>query len=352
MEYPPLPKSWSDLTWQQLCELWQAKMRYGGKPDVARVAALLGLLGLSGEYKAHKAYGAYMPYSPQTGERQYLLRSEDGSLYTVTPRELSQLAKKALPWFDWPYGDPGEKEERDENGKVIREEREAVKGYVTSVSDWHDALALPKKYIVVRSYHFALPEVACYNLTWEQYRTLQNIASNLFTEGMSDAETLNWQAQFLSHCLTPRSFALLDTTGSSVRLRPHWEYTYNSARAEGMVSFWQKQLENHRKIQNILNHPSRLSVDVLFNICFQVYQSAVAGYYATAYPMLFGGGKSDTLTDALKGETRTVNAVMKYAGYTEQQQVYDTNLPFVLDYLNAMTEEAKEIERINSKIKK
>ena len=42
---------------------------------------------------------------------------------------------------------------------------------------------------------------------------------------------------------------------------------------------------------------------------------------------------------------------MKYAGYAEQQQVYDSNLPFVLDILNTMTKEAQEIKRMNSKIK-
>jgi hypothetical protein len=42
---------------------------------------------------------------------------------------------------------------------------------------------------------------------------------------------------------------------------------------------------------------------------------------------------------------------MKYAGYAEQQQVYDSNLPFVLDILNTMTKEAKDIEEMNAKYK-
>ena len=43
---------------------------------------------------------------------------------------------------------------------------------------------------------------------------------------------------------------------------------------------------------------------------------------------------------------------MKYAGYAGQQEVYDSNIPFVLDILNTMTKEAKEIEKMNSRIKK
>lgn len=55
------------------------------------------------------------------------------------------------------------------------------------------------------------------------------------------------------------------------------------------------------------------------------------------------------MRDALQGEVGTVNTVMKYAGYSEQQQVYDSNLPFVLDILNTMTKEAKELESIRNK---
>ena len=54
----------------------------------------------------------------------------------------------------------------------------------------------------------------------------------------------------------------------------------------------------------------------------------------------------------MQGEVGTINTIMKYAGYAEQQQVYDSNLPFVLDILNTMTKEAKEIEKMNAKIKK
>ena len=43
---------------------------------------------------------------------------------------------------------------------------------------------------------------------------------------------------------------------------------------------------------------------------------------------------------------KTVNTIMKYAGYAEQQQVYDSNLPFIFDILNTMTKEAKELENI------
>ena len=90
----------------------------------------------------------------------------------------------------------------------------------------------------------------------------------------------------------------------------------------------------------------------MFHICFQIYHTSVL-YYEKAYPLLFqDGGKNDPMRDALQGEVGTINTIMKYAGYAEQQQVYDSNLPFVLDILNTMTKEAKEIEAMNAKIKK
>ncbi len=147
------------------------------------------------------------------------------------------------------------------------------------------------------------------------------------------------QAQFLSHSLVPRSLALLDTSGRTVKIHPHYVYEYDADQAEGQVKYWQKRMAKEDTM-------------ILFHICFQVYQTAIT-YYAKSYPALFDdSGRKDTLRDALTGEVGTINTVMKYAGYAEQQQVYDSNLPFVLDILNTMTREAREIQEMNSKIKK
>ncbi len=343
---PTLPHSWSELTWQQLCQCWSVKMLYGGNPDVARVAALLSLCGLD------SVQGTVL--RTYTGETLYRLRGKDGRLWTVTAREIAYMAKETLPWFDYPYGDPGEKEVTDEKGKVVKEGREGVSGYVCP--EWKDAMPLPVEELKIGRRRFSLPQVACNNITWQQYRSLQSIAPQLFQEGMSEEQTLTLQAQFMAYSLVPRSLALLDTMGGTVRLHPHWNYVYNATQAEGMVEFWQRELK-----QGVTTHRDNVitrlrdgapSAAVLFHICFQVYQTALT-YYAKSYPLLFAdSGKEDPLRDALTGEVGTVNTIMKYAGYAEQQQVYDSNLPFVLDILNTMTKEAKEIERINSKIKK
>jgi len=328
--FPAPPASWSGLSWRQLCCCWQAKMRYGGNADVARAAALLALLGL--EVRDLEPGSG----SRETGEAVYTLADAGGGLWTVTPRELSQAAKAALPWFDFPYGDPGDEAVRDEKGKVVKEARDPVRGYVNP--HWKgDAMMLPEETVRVGRRRFALPQVACNNLTWQQYRSLQAISPQLFQEGLTEEQALDLQAQFLSHSLVPRSLALLDTSGSSVRLRPHWAYTYDAARADGLAGFWKRQL--------------RRDAAVLYHICLQCYQTALT-YYAAVYPLLFSDeGKKDTMRDALQGEVGTINAVMKYAGYAEQQQVYDSNLPFILDILNTMAKDAKQIEALNAKIR-
>ena len=334
----PLPKSWSELTWQQLVECWQVKIRYGGNPDVARAAALLALLQLTIDHGS-----LTIDYSEQTGERLYHLRSADGRRWTTTPRELSYLSKTALPWFDFPYGDQGEKEQTDDQGKVVKEARDPARGYV---SNMQDAMILPLKRFKVQwsrfnGQRFALPQAACANLTWEQYRALQALAPQLFASGQSEEAVMDLQAQFLAHILVPRSFALFDTTGGNIKVRPHWVYQYDSRRAEGLVPKFRQQLSTFN---------SQLST--LFHICFQVYQTALS-YYNVVYPLLFAGtGKSDPLQDALTGEVETLNSVMKYQRYSSPQEVYDANLPLIFATLNSMAKEAKEIEKINAKSKR
>lgn len=323
---PAPPRSWSELSWQQLEACWEVKMRYGGNADVARAAALLALTGLSASGDGRSVF------HEGTGEPVYTLKDGEGRRWTVTPRELSQMAKALLPWFDWPYGDPGEKAEYDENGKTVKERREPVTGYVGPM---HDAMVLPRDTVKMGRRTFALPQVACVNISWQQYRSLQGIVPQLFQEGLDEKAALDLRAQFLSHILTPRSIALFDTDGDSIRVRPHWDYRYNAEQADRLVGFWRKHAGS-----------------ALFHICLQCYQTALA-YYAVIFPELFGSdGSSSVMNDALKGETGTINAVMKYAGYDSQRQVYDSELPFVLDILNTMTAEARQIKEMNAKMKR
>lgn len=343
-EHISLPSSWHSLTWQQLYSVWQIKMRYGGNSNVARVAVLLSLIHTQRVTPLELC-------SKQTGEKTYILKCSNGKTYMVTPRELAMMAKKSLAWVDFPYGDVGEKEQKDANGKVITQRREPHPGYVSPV---RDAMVLPEEFITVSEHsinisskkwtkcHFCLPQLAMSNISWQQYRALQAVVAQLFTENISQNQTIILQAQFLAHMLAPRSLALIDTNGGSIRIRPHFEYMYNAEHAEKLVHFWKK----------LLSQPKGQHAHTLFHILFQCYQTTVS-YYSQAYPLLFAAdSKNNEMRDALQGEVSTVNTIMKYAGYSEQKQVYDSNVPFVLDILNSMAREAKEIEKMNAKIKR
>lgn len=351
MNHPPLPQSWSTLTWQQLWDCWTAKLRYGGSPDAARAAALLALCRCSVCCNTVAAPAT----DPDTVEPLYTLRDADGQLWTVTPRQLAHLAQQALPWFLYPYGDHGKEAVKDEKGKVIEEAVAPHTGYVNP--NWRDAMQLPEQEVVVSgreiipltawtltdkehgcAVHFALPELACTNIVWHQYRALQGLTQQMFQEGITDDAALELQAQFLAYCLVPeqqQSEILTD------RFARQHRFKYDADRAEQSVAFWQP----------LLAAPDAPAAP-LYAICFQVYQTSMH-YYEQVFPLLFsGGGKSDPLHDALTGEVDTINSVMKYQGYTDPQQVYDTNLPIILSVLNTMTKEAKEIEKMNAKIKR
>ena len=322
---PPIPQTWSELSWSQLCGCWQAKMRYGGNADVARAAGLLAVCGLTVEGSE--------PADSRTGESIYRLKDQDGQTWTATARELAHLARQTMPWFDWPYGDQGDKEERDEQGKVIRERREGHPGYVNqNQQDWRDAMVLTEETVEVAGVTFALPQGACSNITWHQYRSLQAIAPQLWQDGLTDDEARSLHAQFLAYILVPAP-ATADT-GDRFHTKP--SFRYDAERAEASVAFWEEQLNG-------------ADAPVLFHICFQIWQTAVANFYPSVFPLLFGGGKSDPLHTALTGETDTINAVMKYQGYSSPEQVYNTELPIILGTLNTMSKEAKEIEKIKRK---
>jgi hypothetical protein len=325
----PLPSSWSSLTWQQLSKMWLIKLNYAGESDAALCMALLELLKLTVVCRIEG--------NVRSGEMSYVFQDVRGRSWVASPREIAYYAKTTLKWFDYPYGDSGQSEKKDGEGKVIQEQREPHIGYV---GELRDALSLPVETVTIKGRVFALPQIACNNLTWQQYRALQAIAPQLWQSGIGEDEIINLQAQFMANILVPRSVALFEQSGGTIRLRPHFTFRYNVERAETLVGYWRKRL---------LHGDMRTAS--LFHICHQVWQTALL-YYSRAYPLLFADtDKGSAMKDALQGEVGTINTIMKYAGYAEQQQVYDSNLPFVFDILNTMTKEAKEIENMNAKYK-
>lgn len=69
------------------------------------------------------------------------------------------------------------------------------------------------------------------------------------------------------------------------------------------------------------------------------------------FPKLFSGDGKGSDTIPMVSEVNTINAVMKWQGFTEHQKVFDSNAIFIFSILNSMTKEAKAIEEANQKMK-
>ena len=139
-------------------------------------------------------------FDGQTGESTYTIEAADGRRFTTTPRQLAHLAKQALPWLQYPSGDPGKEAVKDDKGKVVEESVPPHRGYVSGM---RDAMILPVESIDIEGRRYALPQAAMNNLTWEQYRSLQPLPPQRFQDGVTEADALRMQAEFLSYCLVP-----------------------------------------------------------------------------------------------------------------------------------------------------
>lgn len=91
--------------------------------------------------------------------------------------------------------------------------------------------------------------------------------------------------------------------------------------------------------------------DRMFPVMLQFFQS-VQEYYASIYPDLYTGHRSGKKSySQLKVEVEMVNNVMKYQGFSDYDAVYDAEAVRILGIMNAMNMEAKEIEKINKRMK-
>ena len=140
---------------------------------------------------------------------------------------------------------------------------------------------------------------------------------------------------FLAHvCCYPR-FEFMERSDTGLRFRSHLVYEYKPRVAESFAS----------RLDGV--------DDVVFYLVLQHVQSCLR-YYSRALPSLFSSAGARHQKDVLMADLATVNAVMKYSGYTSQQSVYDTNAILVFDILNTMAKEAEEARKIthSSSVKK
>ena len=311
-----LPSGWAALTWKQLVRVWELHAQMAGNRTRWHMEVLLYLTGLPALHK---------------------WRMEDGVLrvrfkgyeVTVTVEELEAWAFGSLAWMDEPY----------------------------------TLTALPAEFVGVGRTRYRLPQANLLSFTWQQYNNVQRIMVALWSmetrleqllrtvlpadereaarvveeigaqvHGI-EGDIIGLRAQFLAHTLLPPAFALTETKDRTTRLHPHRVYQYDVATAK-------------RHAERLCKAPQWL-----FAIVYQVVQSSL-GFYSKQFPDLFkSSGSGHKRRNELTAEVGTINAVMKYNGYRDQQDVYDSNAVFVFEILNTMTKEAEEVKKISKKKK-
>jgi len=156
-------------------------------------------------------------------------------------------------------------------------------------------------------------------------------------------QNINMQAtaedpvKFLAHALVPRRWAWTERIGDSFRIRLHRSYEYSSATAEETEAYLTK-------------HKTNKLLPLLHAIILQWMQSCMM-YYKQQFPDLFRPSDKEGKHNPLIATVGTINAVMKYAGYSRQQEVFESNAISVLEILNTMAKEAHEIEKMTPKKK-
>lgn len=74
-------------------------------------------------------------------------------------------------------------------------------------------------------------------------------------------------------------------------------------------------------------------------------------HYKKIFPLLFRDGEGAEHTDFIKAESTTINALQAKLGFSNYQTIYDSNAPFILGKLHEIIQEAKSIEEESARLK-
>lgn len=309
--FPAPPSDWTSLTKDQLTYIHHLLEKGISLPEY-KLRIFLYLMGLRIVKRADKKEdGSFIYHFKKRGWSSYFSRKE----YGMEAWEVDYWIEQYLKFLDEPF------------------------------HLWQ----LPFEYIKVGRIYYKAPEAMMVNLTYEQYGNAQRcliaywetskMVESLKKNGTTRAavrhaqdEALRARAGFMAHLYTAPSLRLLDQRGQMTRVSLDKVYTYCSVEAE-------------KHIKRFMRAPSWL-----FAVSYQLFQTCQA-LYKKDFPFLFKEYKDNEDKSALVMEIGTINAVQKYAGFTDPQSVYDQNSMFIFKFLDSMAEEAKQIEDMNRKMK-
>lgn len=306
---PAPPNSWNALTERQLIDIHEL-MASGMTETEYKLKALLTLLDLEVLKRAEKQDDGTFTYSFR--RRGWKHRNE----------RLGMQSWEVCCWID---------------------------RYLRFLDEPFRLTRLPFQHIKIGRKKFKAPDALMMNLTYEQFGNAQRylvafwdasrMVDSLQRNGASieallnaESQALGFQAGFLAHMYVSCSWRIFEQRSGMTCLKPSRVYTYNSEEAERNVGYF------------------RTAPRWMFDVTYQFFQSSLT-IYKRDFEHLFKEYDDENGKSALVMEIDTLNAVMKYAGYTDQQTVYESNVGFIFGFLNSMSHEAEEIEKMNTRIK-
>lgn len=224
-----------------------------------------------------------------------------------------------------------------------------IDGCLGFLDDPHKRTMCPYTYIHLRGKKFKAPSDLMTNLTYHQYSRAQTLLSS-YWDTLKLIDTLiernassqaiqaqiqkikSYQCQFLS-TLFNESYIETETEkeGKTIKVnRRVW--MYDELQTD----------ENEWRFKKVCNQ--------MFPVMLQFFQS-VQSYFSIIFPDLFTTGKSINKANVLHMEAHTVNAVMKYQGFKDTDAVYQSASFRILEILDTMSKDAKQIEEMNRKMK-
>lgn len=305
--------AWSDLTWNQLFDVWGLYLRFA-ETDGARLRAEVWCL------LNQKRPTGNVRWNEERGVREIELIPRTGRKWDRVKRK--DVRDKHSAWVSLP----------EWTDRVIKETKFLEAPFGTDENTGDGLMEIPAKEVKIGGIRYKLPSALITDLTFEQYTNM---------EAQTDDAAI-----FLSYAIVPSRWAWTERVGESWRFRLHRTFEYNSKVAEEVEKRFRKAIDKTAK-----NGNDALFIQVLHKICLQHLQSCMR-YYARQFPDLFRDSGKREKREPLIATVGTMNAVMKYNGYTRQQEVFDSNAIFILEILNTMAKEAHEIEKMNAKIKK
>lgn len=311
VNFPAPPSDWNMLSEQQLRTIHEL-MESGIGVSEYKLKVFLMLMGLRIVKRADKKEdGSFVYHFRRTGWKSRFSREEFG----MEAWEVDYWIEKYLKFLDEPF-------------RLIQ---------------------LPFSHVRVGMTRYKAPDPLMVNLTYEQYgnaqrcliaywetsrmvESLKNNGATLEAVKHAQEEALQAMAGFLAHMYVEPGWQLLDQRNQMTRISIKRVYNYCSVAAE-------------ERVEDFKSAPSWL-----FAVTYQLFQSCQA-QYKKDFPFLFKEYSDTDGKSALVMEVGTINAVQKYAGFTNAQSVYDQNSMFIFKFLDSMAEEAKQIEDMNLKMK-